>query len=421
MFSRFSANLLSKSGRTLQQSICRPLNLTIRQQCLHRQPFTTTTSLFTRKHLPKAAAQHSHLKHHASHQPSNPTHGTSGSEGEQPEGTNLKPIALFILTAICMTSLSMLLGGTEDTPDPNLFHPYTLLSHTVPSPQTHLLTLSVPPALRPALNLTDPTQPAMLSLEVKEPNIQVSRHYTPLQGPRGGTIELYVKAYPGGSLSPYLAQLREGDIVEMRGPRAEMEGLERDRQAEETGAVQTNVLLLTGGTGIAVGCQFLERYFGTSGGANSFPAGDEVVKEVGGEIGERSNPLVILHHNVRNPQEIQFLTDRLRRVATYSPLLESGSLQVQTHTDTTPLTPSPSLSPHRIINLLEEWQNDSLQRGERTRNVVLVSGPPGFVRYWAGAKGWERGEETQGELGGILGGMIEKWRAEGGEWGVWKF
>ncbi len=36
------------------------------------------------------------------------------------------------------------------------------------------------------------------------------------------------------------------------------------------------------------------------------------------------------------------------------------------------------------------------------KKVVFVSGPEGFVSYWAGPKQWMNGHEVQGPLGGVL-------------------
>jgi len=40
--------------------------------------------------------------------------------------------------------------------------------------------------------------------------------------------------------------------------------------------------------------------------------------------------------------------------------------------------------------------------GQNGPRVILVSGPDGFIEYWAGKKLWVGGQEVQGPLGGIL-------------------
>jgi len=51
------------------------------------------------------------------------------------------------------------------------------------------------------------------------------------------------------------------------------------------------------------------------------------------------------------------------------------------------------------------------ESGEGSK-VIMISGPEGFVRYFAGPKAWEEGREVQGPVGGLLGrlGVPEGWR-----------
>lgn len=47
-------------------------------------------------------------------------------------------------------------------------------------------------------------------------------------------------------------------------------------------------------------------------------------------------------------------------------------------------------------------------------NLIVVSGPEGFIKYFSGPKVWVNGREGQGRIGGVLGKMgLEGWR-------VWK-
>jgi len=59
------------------------------------------------------------------------------------------------------------------------------------------------------------------------------------------------------------------------------------------------------------------------------------------------------------------------------------------------------IRPDSVIKLLQSssLQHDSNNGGDR---LLFVSGPEGFVNYWAGPKQWANGREIQGPLGGIL-------------------
>jgi hypothetical protein len=58
---------------------------------------------------------------------------------------------------------------------------------------------------------------------------------------------------------------------------------------------------------------------------------------------------------------------------------------------------------------------DDVRSGAKeAEKLVLISGPDGFIEYWAGRKVWIGGQEAQGPLGGVLGQM------KLGDWKVWK-
>lgn len=48
------------------------------------------------------------------------------------------------------------------------------------------------------------------------------------------------------------------------------------------------------------------------------------------------------------------------------------------------------------------------------RRLLIISGPEGFVNYFAGPKVWRGGEEVQGPLSGLLGRLNTR------GWEIWK-
>lgn len=46
----------------------------------------------------------------------------------------------------------------------------------------------------------------------------VLRPYTPVSAPDADTLDLALKIYPGGALTPYLGGLKPGDVLEFKGP-----------------------------------------------------------------------------------------------------------------------------------------------------------------------------------------------------------
>lgn len=53
-------------------------------------------------------------------------------------------------------------------------------------------------------------------------------------------------------------------------------------------------------------------------------------------------------------------------------------------------------------------------RTKKVKCLILVSGPDGFVQFFAGPKQWENGGEVQGPLGGLLRSIDLR------GWDVWK-
>jgi hypothetical protein len=60
----------------------------------------------------------------------------------------------------------------------------------------------------------------------------------------------------------------------------------------------------------------------------------------------------------------------------------------------------------------ETWSVEGT--GPAGAKLIIVSGPDGFVDYWAGKKRWDKGKEVQGPLAGVLGTM------DLNGWKVWK-
>ncbi|KAJ3962152.1 mitochondrial peripheral inner membrane protein, partial [Colletotrichum tropicale] len=103
------------------------------------------------------------------------------------------------------------------------FVPFTVTSRDPVSPTSFILTLK-PPHTGPAplSSLWDVFD--LWCVEVKQPQIQVAREYTPLPGAAGDdALRLYVRALRGGEVSTYLSRLLPGDSVEIRGPHGEFD------------------------------------------------------------------------------------------------------------------------------------------------------------------------------------------------------
>ncbi|KAI2615894.1 hypothetical protein GGR54DRAFT_641984 [Hypoxylon sp. NC1633] len=124
------------------------------------------------------------------------------------------------------------------------------------------------------------------SVEIKQPQLQIARHYTPLPPPvsapadsrsENAELRFLIREVDGGEMSTYLGKQRVGDCVWMRGPHL---GFDVSRRL---GAAR-HVVFLAGGTGIAPALQVTRKLLDDGSTA-------EGGSESGGE-GEREKPTV---------------------------------------------------------------------------------------------------------------------------------
>lgn len=265
--------------------------------------------------------------------------------------------ATFLLGAAAGVVLYSYTAAPPPRLNPDTFTPYTLASHTpittAPS-QTSILTLLPPPS--PLL----PFSPVHLqSIEIKHPQLQIARSYTPLPSDStDGAIRLLVKLEPTGEMSRYLFSLPPTATIELRGPHNEYSFPLSDEVAK--------TLFLAGGTGIAPALQAAQKILSSS-----------------------KNASMRILWAVRNRAETEGpAAEEVERLKTRF----GGRLQVGLFVDG-----EGGIRRGVVVDGVKGW-------GAKR---VLVSGPEGFIAYWAGRKGpWVRGSETQGIVGGVLGQLV---------------
>ncbi|TEA22389.1 Cytochrome c mitochondrial import factor CYC2 [Colletotrichum sidae] len=140
------------------------------------------------------------------------------------------------------------------------FVPFSVVAREQVSPTSFILTLKPPPSSSRHTPLSHLWSVFDLwCVEVKQPQIQVAREYTPLPPTTAAaadddeTLRLYVRALRGGEVSTYLSALRPGaDTVHLRGPHGEFDLLSRLGAGADSGR---RVVFLAGGTGVASALQ----------------------------------------------------------------------------------------------------------------------------------------------------------------------
>ncbi|KAL2025111.1 hypothetical protein VTK56DRAFT_113 [Thermocarpiscus australiensis] len=339
----------------------------------------------------------------------------------------------------------------------------------------------------------------MWSVEIKQPQLQVSREYTPLPagsasaqegaaeeedvedlaaaGPR---LRLLIRRMDGGEVSGYLASLRVGDTVEVRGPHLGFDvcrrigGELRSRReggggGGEQGGAEKKVVFLAGGTGIAPALQAARALLGRGGAPDvemeivwANRRREDCVGCDGGrreEGGEKGAVVALLDEMRRR------YGGRLRYACTVD---EEGSfIDAGTITRATGLSASagpmaglgwwPFGGSRNMMNTAESRPAATIisdtcpyhsakalvlsdgkdapatSDGEQCqckdsdgkqvtsgKNLLMVSGPDGFIARYVGAKVWGAGKERQGPVKGIVGELKRKYPSLADDWLVLK-
>ncbi|KAM0526888.1 hypothetical protein ACHAQF_004916 [Verticillium nonalfalfae] len=345
------------------------------------------------------------------------------------------------------------------------FTPFTLVDREPVSATSFVLTLhpattTLPPS-EVAAQLAAPwTANDLWSLEVKQPQLQIAREYTPLPNAPPGALRFLVRAINGGEVSTYLSRLPLGATIDLRGPHGSFDLQARLRP-------EGRLVFLAGGTGIASALQAAHSVLDRTDSRHpavtilwAVRARDEIQATQAAAAAAAAGPA-----SPRRPwwnpfraaaPEPELLTpDIAAPTQTTRDLLALQSRHPSLHVhffvdgDTPPLAAAalaatlraaPPASHNDTCALHAQTRHVAVadggpNAGTRSRfpagacacagagagadagasppgkNLLLVSGPDGFVAALAGAKPWRGGGQVQGRVGGVLG---ELERREGG-------
>ncbi|XXH00576.1 hypothetical protein Hte_006924 [Hypoxylon texense] len=229
---------------------------------------------------------------------------------------NLVGVAAAFMTAVVLKSAPGFGGGGSDDKkiiNKTSFSPFTIVSKEQVSPTAFVLSVRAAAAAEGS-GSTAQAQPfreawdhGLWSVEVKQPQLQIARHYTPLPPPppllsssssspssssdpnRGDGVPLLrflIREVDGGEMSAYLGKLRVGDAAWLRGPRLGFD------VARRLGGAGRRVVFVAGGTGIAPALQVARRVLDGGPGGGGGGGG-------GGGNNERGPTVSILWANRR--------------------------------------------------------------------------------------------------------------------------
>ncbi|KAL2878132.1 mitochondrial peripheral inner membrane protein [Colletotrichum sp. CLE4] len=240
----------------------------------HRRTSTPQLSAFS-----SSTVRHYHLK-----STTTPTAPQPHRPPKRKSSTFISPRYLPVLILLAVGGIAWdaqwLFPSTPESNDPaaqtalgpaRKFIPFDVVAREQVSPSSFILTLKAPRGSRNSNVASVSSLWGIFDLwcvEVKQPQIQVAREYTPLPPVPGSsydedTLRLYVRAVRGGEVSTYLSRLAppsstlsssdgtpsKGDKVELRGPHGEFDLRSR------LGKRGDRVVFLAGGTGIASAMQ----------------------------------------------------------------------------------------------------------------------------------------------------------------------
>ncbi|PQE19422.1 Riboflavin synthase-like beta-barrel protein [Rutstroemia sp. NJR-2017a BBW] len=276
------------------------------------------------------------------------------------------------------------------------FTPFAIVSREDVSPTSMILTVR-PKAKWNRDPYAEYWKKGLWSVEFKQPLLQIARSYTPLP-PTGNTIvvgdlRFLIRKEPTGEMSNYLFGLPVDGKVEIRGPHSEFDMPEN---------VQ-NVVFLAGGTGIAPALQVVYTLLEARKTKAPKPrihiiwanrkreecvGGGAYVPYSTGRTTEDSGVMV---------RQLQELQDKYPENLRVDYVVDEERTFIDQKMISRAIKPSTE----------SQGDNDLAQSNSK---LLFVSGPEGFINYFAGPKKWWNGKETQGKLGGILGRMgISDW------------
>ncbi|KAK4505069.1 hypothetical protein PRZ48_003032 [Zasmidium cellare] len=336
-------------------------------------------------------------------------------EKEQQNGSKSKRRSGFVFPALGFFALTIPLGwylkeryavdGGVRLAGPQEFAKYTLVGKDPVSSTCAIFRLM--PAGNVAIDLDDPDcERAITSVQFKQPQLQIARAYTCLpqqQGQHMDELRFLIRREQKGEVSNFLHRSPAGAEIEARGLHAEYI-IPKDVKS---------IVFLAGGTGIAPALQVADILEGQAdmhilwanrkredciGGQSDtkriqslswwpFSRSSVDEKEANGEKGA----LVSMLEDLKKQAGI--------------PHARSSRLLVDYYVDDEGTLMKPQ-DVTETVRRISKQENNTVPG----RKVLIVSGPDGFVNYWAGPKQWIGGREVQGPLKGVLSAMdLDDW------------
>lgn len=316
------------------------------------------------------------------------------------------------------------------------FVPYTIISREAISPTSFVITIKPQnPNLSP-LYLNNESRKwkwPLWSVEFKQPEVQISRHYTPIPPLReeddDGTLKFYIRAVGDGEMSNYLCRRQVGQEVYLRGPHVGLELGERLGNKDK-------VVFLAGGTGVVPGMQAAKAVLDMKRDAkvdllwavrkreeiqraappprSSWKFWQEAPPSELSTATESPSPIASLLNEMKSIYgdrlRIRVVVDeegtRFRPQDLKHALVPASDSAVAV----TALSRGCRLHDQKLHERASEFaplegtdcECEESAAGAAGKNLFMVSGPDGFIAHYAGEKVWLGGRQTQGPVDGVV-------------------
>ncbi|RGP73543.1 hypothetical protein FSPOR_2125 [Fusarium sporotrichioides] len=370
------------------------------------------------------------------------------------------PLQARILPSLIFVGIVLVSGGyylltppsRPNTLNDITFVPYAITAREAISPTSFVIT-AVPRTLNPSLPYLNPSdnqwKNPLWSVEFKQPEVQISRHYTPLpplssEDPRDGALRFYIRAVGDGEMSNYLGRRRVGDDVFLRGPHVGFELAERLGE-------HSRLIFLAGGTGVVPGIQAAKAVLEANEKSSvdllwAVRKREEVQNSApphspSWKFWQEKKPTV-LGLEVESPSPVTKRLQDLKK--TYGDRLriqvvvdEEGT-RFQGKDINGTVTASPGTVASSAVGCRFHDQAMHVHASEFAlsegpgcvcepsagatpgKNLFIVSGPDGFIEHYAGPKIWLGGQQTQGPIAGVAGYLQRQNPALARDWLVLK-
>ncbi|PHH83415.1 hypothetical protein CDD82_1349 [Ophiocordyceps australis] len=393
--------------------------------------------------------------------------------------TRSKAPLLLLVALVAATGYYVSLPDRRPTTlNPQTFVPYTIIEREVISPTSVLLTVAPreldaePLFLKPGSSLW---RYPLWSVEFKQPEVQIARHYTPLPCLDDGDaqqLRFYVRAVAGGEMSTYVAnRLLSGHSVFLRGPHPSFDLLARLPQSRAP-----RLVFLAGGTGLVPGMQAARAVLDSRPDASvsilwAVRHCSEVHKTADAwpraSLFSRMLSWLRYYTSIKTASPIELSQDMpdpspiarqlLHLKARYGSRLDIrlavddqgssfGDLDLHSAIFTNASNPSLALHPTaKCCPLHDQHMHESASdlavpaatqasthssvanapescpcSSDSGKNLFVVSGPEGFIAHYAGPKIWRHGVLTQGAIGGVAAELQRRHPSLASDWLVLK-